>query len=97
MKDNVIKVQPALSSASKSLLESAKETIKAYQTNTSPNPPEFVLPDVHGNMLVKMTQETKDGLFLPFHSIEQLIWLITKCNVHQDASMEYDEIMGRWD
>ena len=97
VKDKVIKIQPALSSASKSLLESAKETIKAYQTEASPNPPDFVLPDVHGNMLVKMSEETNDGLFLPFHSIEQLIWVITKYNSHQDASTEYDNIMGRWD
>ena len=88
---NNIKVQPSLSPASKQQLEEAKELIKTYQVDAIDNPPHFVMADMHGNLQVKMTKETKDGLFFRFDSPDQLRSLISKCNANEEADVLFDE------
>ena len=70
---------------------------KAY-----PNPPHFALADVHGNLMVKLSSRTKDGLFFHFDSIEQLSQIIYKYNAVEpvemaDAISEFDKEMDKYD
>ncbi len=91
--EKVVNVQPSLSSETKILLAEAKEMIVTYQSVEHPNPPHFVLADMHGNLLVKMTHETRDGLFLKFGSLDQLRSLLYWHNSFPDSAEEYEKIM----
>ncbi len=91
--DRTVNIQPSLSSATKALLGEAKELIELYQYEPHPNPPHFVMADLHGNLLVKMTHETRDGLFLQFGSLDQLTWLMYKYNSIPDTAADYEKKM----
>ena len=92
-----IQVQPALSSARKTLLNQSVDFVKSYhsisedESRSYPNPPHFVLPDVHGNLMVKMTKKTEDGLFIHFNSLESLAYIISKQNNVRDMKTATDE------
>ena len=88
-----IKIQPSLSPSTKQQLEEAKELITHYQTDALRNPPHFVMADMHGQLLLKMTHETKDGIFFRFESPEQLIAVISKCNSNKSVDAKYDKKM----
>ena len=86
-----IKIQPSLSTDRKKLLNVANDLISKFKTNG--NGPDFALPDVHGNLLVKFAKPTVTGLFLRFDSLEQLIYLIHKHDGLSEARKEFDELM----
>ena len=96
-----IKIQPHLNSEKKKLLAESKDTIKWYlhSEKNYPNPPQFILPDVHGNLMVKMQKKTKEGLFIHFDSITELNKIIANNNglVHLDASNEYNKLMAKFE
>ena len=100
VKSGTIQIQPHLNSERKKLLAQSKETLKWYLTSQMeyPNPPEFVLPDVHGNLMVKMKKQTKNGLFVHFNSISELNKIISINNGldHRDASIYHDEQMAEY-
>ena len=52
-----------------------------------PNPPHFVLADVHGNLMVKLQSRSKDGLFFHFDSLEQLSQIIYKYSAVDPVEM----------
>ena len=62
------------------------------------DPSEIILPDVHGNLMVKMQKERKKGLFIHFDSIMELNQIIANNNglVHHNASKEYDELLAEY-
>ena len=92
-----LKVQPSLSPERKRLLEASREMLEAYHSDCDeyPNPPHFVLPDEHGNLLLKMKKKTKHGLFLRFDSLQELHTLISKHNSYIDADFAYEEEMEK--
>lgn len=87
-----IKIQPSLSSERKKVLNSANDAINFIKKNGGANCPDFALPDVHGNLLVKFSKPTTAGLFLRFDSLQQLLLLIQKHN-RGDAESSYEELM----
>ena len=97
VKSNSIKIQPSLSFERKKLLGEAVDIIKSFQDKPELylNPPHFVLPDVHGNLMVKMTSETKDGLFVHFSSLQDLNTIIMDNNlaVKSEANDEFEKVM----
>ena len=91
--DKKIKIQPSLSPERKKLLESAREQLEAYHSEAESykNPPHFILPDEHGNLLMKFHNKTKDGLFLRFNSLQEMHALIAKYNVVTETDTAYEE------
>ena len=65
-----LKIRPLLSEGTKNLFNMASEAIEEYQKLQ--NPPEFILPDVHGNLMVKMKKKSRVGLFLKFSNLSSL-------------------------
>ena len=62
------------------------------------NPPEFVLANVHGNLLVKFKQETDDGLFIRFNSLEELREVLQRYNSPSNKCMAlYDIKSSQYD
>ena len=97
-----IKIQPSLSPERKNLLDDAREQVNVYKDETSSseetsqNLPHFVLPDVHGNLLVKMKKKTPRGLFLKFNSLQELYAIVNKYNT-SDANKAFEEKMKNVD
>ena len=94
-----LKIQPSLSPERKKFLEKAREELKTYhgdaEAENYSNPPHFVLPDQHGNLLLKFEHKTKDGLFLRFNSLQELHGLIVKYNARAETETAYREEVGR--
>ena len=86
-----IKVQPSLCGERKKLLAEASDLMKDYPVDSLSNPPEFAHANVHGNLLVKFRDETDDGLFIRFDSLEELREAIQR---HNSAS---SDIMAAFD
>jgi hypothetical protein len=85
-----VKIQPSLCDRRRKLLNESNELIKSYQNEAVRNPPAFVLADVHGNLMVKMT-ETNGRLFRKFESTEQLVEIIQTCQpTHPEGEDERD-------
>ena len=97
--DKRIKVQPSLSPATRKLLEQASDALETYYSNDEnlDNPPEFVLANVHGELLVKMKKKMKFGSFLRFNSLEELHNQIKKQNEGADdiAMEEFESVMRK--
>ena len=87
-----IKIQPSLSPDRKKLLETAREQLEAYHSEAESysNPPHFLLPDEHGNLLLKFRKKTKDGLFLRFNSLQEMHALISKYNAFPEADASFE-------
>ena len=91
-----VKVQPSLSPDTKKLLNDANEFIDSFKSSPDAfqNCPNFALPDIHGNLLVKMAKRTEDGMFFRFDGLEQLATIIQNLNRDVVAGAEYDKTMG---
>ncbi len=93
-----IKIQPSLSPETKRLLGAANDLVGTYtgKHDTSDarvsykNCPDFVFSDIHGNLLVKMSQRTENGMFFRFDSLVNLQTIIQNNN-----RCESDEILDR--
>ena len=57
------------------------------------NCPDFTFADVHGNLLVKFSERTADGMFFRYNSLQQLSLLIQKYNEREDAENEFEKTM----
>ena len=68
--------------------------ITLYQTDALRNPPNFVIADMHGQLLLKLMHETEDGIYFRFESPEQLIGIISKYNCNKSAVMM--SLMRKW-
>jgi hypothetical protein len=76
-----IKVRPSLTQARKDLLHESQDVIRDMfppETTSEKNPPEFVMADIHGNIQVKMSHKTRNGLFFTFNTIEELLQVIQR-------------------
>ena len=84
-----IKIRPSLSEANRRLLDNARNHLQTFHDGDSklPNPPHFVLANIHGLIQLKMTEEHDGQLFFPINSMSDLVNTITRCN-HTD---EHDE------
>ena len=87
--DKRIKVQPSLSKATRTLLEDAQSELETEYADDDSliNPPEFVLANLHGQLLVKMKKKMKFGHFLRFDSIDELHDKIRKQNIPKRDDM----------
>ena len=63
-----VKIRPSLTDGTKQLMKATNEATKDYASLQ--NPPEFVLPDIHGNLLMKMKNRSRLGLFVKFRNME---------------------------
>ena len=95
--DSYMKVRPLLTEGTKNLLKRASEAIQEYEKEK--NKPEFVLPDVHGNLLVKMQHKSRVGLFLKFSNLSSLCSQVMRAQ-ELEASVgfkHYEECYTRFD
>ena len=86
-----LKIRPSLTTGTKKLLDEASAAVNEFKRLT--NPPEFVLPDVHGNLLIKMKKESDIGLFVPFRNMEtfvQKVYLAQGIEETEDEFRSYD-------
>ena len=67
------------------------------QPNAYFNAPHFALADVHGNLMVKMTERTNDGMFFHFDSLQKLADIIQKYSSTPDAYIAFDEMMAKYE
>ena len=88
-----VKIQPSLTPAAKKLLGAANEEINFFKRGDLENSPDFALPDVHGNLLLKFSKPTTDGLFVRFDSLNQMHSLIQKYNSRREADEVFEEMM----
>ena len=101
--NNRIKIQPSLSPHNAKLLQDARELLPDYIGDIENpscrkivlhNPPEFVMADIHGNLLCKLKNRSKRGLFLKFSSLEDLNQKLTNVSLENGQALdEYDKIM----
>ncbi len=89
-----IKIQPSLSSDRKKLLGAANDFVQSFKSAPGAyvNCPDFAFADVHGNLLVKMSNRTDNGLFFKFDSLDQLTKII-QLNNHSEADNVFEETM----
>ncbi len=90
-----IKIQPSLTFERKKMFGEAVDFIKSFQSepDAHPNPPDFILADVHGNLMVKMKEVTVHGsMFVKFDSLHRLLEIISENNVDYDASKEFEKV-----
>ena len=93
-----VKVQPSLSSETRSLLDDAKEVIESYEDCALINPPDFVMADLHGNLLIKFKDQTKDNQsFYKFDTLDKLRALIDLHNTDDTVLDDRDEDFNRFD
>ena len=84
-----LKIRPSLTEMTKGLLNEANDAIDDFKKLD--NPPEFALPDVHGQLMVKMKKRSRVGLFVHFRNMEtflQKIYLAQHDNEVDDAYNE---------
>ena len=97
-----IKVQPSLSAETKKLLNASSDCVDFFRSyddeladeNKMQNCPDFAYADVHGNLLLKMRNRTKDGLFFRFNNLEQLLQIIQKYNVVEKTENVFEQLMA---
>ena len=87
-----ILIRPSLSPAQKSLLDDARDFLKTskFKETKCVNPPEFVFANVHGNIQVKMKNETRQGLFFTIRSVQHLVEVIERAQDSSDDDMGFD-------
>ena len=96
-----IKVQPSLSPETKKLLSASSDYVDDFKSYNEvaegekkmKNCPDFTFADVHGNLLVKFSERTADGMFFRYNSMQQLSLLIQKYNEREDAENEFEKTM----
>ena len=89
-----VKIRPSLTDMTKDLLHEAKDAIDNFKTLV--NPPEFVLPDVHGQLMVKMKRRSRVGLFVHFRNMETFVQKI-QCAQQYEADNSFEEDASRFD
>ena len=74
-----VRIRPSLTKSNKILLDEARNVLKNYNVDNSnmKNPPVAVFPNIHGEIQVKFTEDTKKGMFIGFNSIEQLAHILS--------------------
>ena len=83
-----IKIRPSLNEANRKLLEDARNHLETFHHESNlPNPPHFVLANVHGQIQLKMTEEHDGRLFFNINSMNDLVNTISRIN-HTD---EHDD------
>ena len=90
-----LKVQPSLSPATKKLLGEANGFVGTFTADGYRNCPDFVFPDVHGNLLVKMAHRTDKGMFFRFNNLDELSRIIASKNCNDEAEESYDAVMKK--
>ena len=85
-----IKIRPSLSPTQKDLLRDAIEYLENEDHTMLANPPDFVFANVHGQIQVKMTNKSKDGLFFTINNIVHLSEVICKANMVDDEFEVFD-------
>ena len=84
------KIKPSLCPKRKATLLQAQNIVETFKNpppthpnsmQKKPNPPEFVFADVHGNLLVKMSERTEKGLFFKFKTTQELNEILYEQNM----------------
>ena len=91
VKNKAIKIRPSLSDNNRKLLNQAVDYLDTFHTESSlPNPPHFVMANIHGEIQLKMTEEHNGQLFFTIHSMRDLVETITRLNYNaQDDDRFY--------
>ena len=92
-----IYIKPNLCDSVKDELSRAKKFLSnfdPYKCMAQSNPPEFVMADVWGNLLLKMKNRSSRGLFIPFMRASDLPSLILEAQPNLDR---YERDMATFD
>lgn len=85
-------IKPSLCDNVRREFVKAKRFLKDYDKSyAKQNPPEFVMADVHGNLLLKMKYRSNIGAFIPFTSADELNGKIVEAQPHFER---YDNSMS---
>ena len=93
--NETLKIRPSLTDMTKELLNETKESIENYKKLV--NPPEFVLPDVHGQLMLKMKRRSRVGLFVHCRNMESFVQKIQLAQQYDEAGDSFEEEMSRFD
>jgi phage shock protein A len=85
-----LKVRPNLTEGTRQLLKETNDAIKDYAGLS--NPPQFVCPDVHGNLMVMLKFKSRLGLFVKFRNMESFR---SKIELAQHTDKDDDEF-NKW-
>ena len=93
-----LKIRPNLTDGTKQLLKDANDFIRTttYESyGTLSNPPQFALPDVHGNLMVLMKKPSRFGRFIKFRNMESFRARIGMAQGDDDDG--YDQLFDEYD
>ena len=62
-----------------------------YDLSNTENPPEFIHPNIHGEIVVRFKKETRRGMFVTFDTLEQLHSIL-----HMSET-NLEEVNDSWD
>ena len=85
---NNVRIKPSLTRRNKDLLRDARKVIEDLHYDLPPitdNPPEYIFPNVHGEVVVKFTKETDEGMFVTIDSLEHLYRILHLSDDHFDT------------
>lgn len=83
-----LKIRPSLSKVTKKLLHDANDAVSDYERLS--NPPQFVLPDVHGNLMIKFKSESRLGLFVHFDNMDMFRSIVYEAQHSEEADEEFN-------
>ena len=86
-----LKIRPNLTEGTRHLIKETNDLIEKEYTGLS-NPPQFVMPDVHGNLMVMMKYKSRLGRFIKFRNIESFRSKI----LHAQHTDEDDDEYNQW-
>ena len=93
--NKLLKIRPSLTDMTKELLHESNDAIENFKNLV--NPPEFVLPDVHGQVMVKMKQRSRLGLFVHFRNMETFVQKVQCAQQYDESDDSFEEDASRFD
>jgi hypothetical protein len=87
-----IKIRPSLSPHNKALLHEAQAYLEENVGDLPmDNPPEFVFANIHGDIQVKFSRDTKKGMFVNFYSVQELACVIAHAQFEKQTQLTTQE------
>ena len=77
-----------MTKSTKKLLSETNDTIAEFKRLS--NPPLFVLPDVHGNLMIKFKFKSRVGLFCHFDNMDMFRNKVYLAQHSDEADNEFD-------
>ena len=83
-----LKIRPSLTKSTKKLLGETNDTVEEFKRLS--NPPLFILPDVHGNLMIKFKLKSRVGLFCHFDNMDMFRSKVYQAQHSDETDNEFD-------